>query len=154
MWHSLQVLWCIKRKVFQYYIRVCYSRIKGGGMANITIRVFPKSNCLYLKLEGFLTVNEAKDLKKRYGMALQKCRRGFTVFSDISDLRTQTPQVQEIMGKITKMTGDAGVSRVARVVGSNPIAGIQLGRLAKSESDFPAGNFKTAEEAIRFLSLQ
>lgn len=122
-------------------------------MANITIRVFPKSNCLYLKLEGFLTVNEANDLKERYGRALEKCRRGFIVFSDISDLRTQTPQVQEIMGKITKMTGDAGVSRVARVVGHNPIAGIQLGRLAQSESDFAAGNFKTAEEAKRFLSL-
>ena len=122
-------------------------------MANVTIRVFPKSNRLYLKLEGFLTVNEAMDLKERYGKALSRCRRGFTVFSDISDLRTQTPQVQEIMGKITKMTGDAGVSRVARVVGMNPIAGIQLGRLAHDKSGFPAGNFKTEEEAERFLRV-
>ena len=122
-------------------------------MANVTIRLFPKTNRLYLKLEGFLTVNEANDLKERYGRALSKCRRGFTVLSDISDLRSQTPQVQEIMQKITKMTGDAGVSRVARIVGLNPIAGIQLGRLAHSESKFPAGNFKTPDEAERFLRV-
>ena len=121
-------------------------------MANVTIRVYSKINRLYLKLDGFMTVEEANDLKGRYGKALATCRRGFTVLSDISSLRSQTPQVQEIMGKITGMTGEAGVSNVARIVGLNPIAGIQLERLAHNEGNFKAGNFKTAAEAERFLT--
>ena len=121
-------------------------------MTNSYVRYDEKKNRIYLHMEGFHDSQEALRMKKEYKKAIEKCRPGFTVLVDVSKYKPGTPEVQKIHAEASKMDAEAGVSKVARVVGKTPLGGMQLNRIAKTVGKSPAKNFATFEEAEAFLN--
>lgn len=111
-------------------------------------------NRIYLSLEGFHDLEEAVRLREEYEKAIAQCRPGFTVLADVSKYRPGSPEVQKVHAEAAKMAADAGVKKVARVVGETPLGGMQIDRIAKTEGHYPSAHFVTMEEAEAYLDSE
>jgi len=122
-------------------------------MAKFSIKVDELKNRIYLRLEGFHTLEEALRFKEEYKKAVAKCRPGFTVLTYAVNYKPGTPEVQKVHAEAIKIDAAAGVSKVARVVGETPLGGMQIDRLARTvgKYPYPAKNFKTEKEAEAYL---
>jgi hypothetical protein len=120
-------------------------------MREMTTKVDPVKNRITIFFDGFMSLEEAKILQENYRKAIQQCRPGFTVLTHAIDYKPGTPEVQDIVVSMTKMAGDAGCSKVARVVGDKPLGAMQIDRLAKSVTSYPSCHFQTVEEAEAYL---
>ncbi len=120
-------------------------------MAEIDVNVDKMKNRIYIQTEGSLNIDEAKELEEAYRKAVRECRPGFTVLNDVAKLQPCLPEVQEILKEITEIASQAGVGRVARVVGDTPIAGLQIDRISKTQSHYHGESFKTIKEAEIYL---
>ncbi len=122
-------------------------------MEKFSIKVDQIKNRIYVRLEGFHTLEEILKFKEEYKKAVAKCRPGFTVLTHAVNYKPGTPEVQKVHAECIKIDTEAGVSKVARVVGDTPLGGMQIDRLARTVSKYPypAKNFKTKEEAEAYL---
>jgi hypothetical protein len=118
---------------------------------NSTVRLDETKNRIYLFLEGFHNLDEAVRMRELYAEAIAGCRHGFTVLADVSRYKPGTAEVQEVHAEAVKLAAEAGVSRVARVVGATPLGGMQIDRIARTEVSYDARNFATYKEAEAFL---
>lgn len=116
------------------------------------IRIDKSLNRIYLYFKGFMTPERAKELSDLYQDAISQCDPGFTVVSFSEDYNPSSPEVQEIIHKMTKMAEEGGVKKVARVVGEAPLGAIQIDRIAKSHTSYPSKHFKTLDEAEEYLN--
>ncbi len=113
-------------------------------------------NRVYMTFNGFMDLDEAKKLRDDLAKALEKVTPGFTMVTDAQNYKPGSKEVQEVIASMAKLDADAGVSRVARVVGSQPLGGMQIDRLAKETADgeYPARHFETKEEAEAWLDSE
>jgi hypothetical protein len=111
-------------------------------------------NRVYLYMEGFHDLDEAERMKGEYEKAIEKCNPGFTVLADVSKYRPGSPEVQKVHAEAAKMATDAGVKKVARVVGETPLGGMQIDRITKTEGHYPSAHFVTMEEAEAYLNRE
>ena len=118
---------------------------------NSTVRVDSEKNRIYLYLEGFHDLEEATRIRDLYAQAIARCRPGFTVLADVSHYKPGAADVQEIHAQAIRAAEEAGVSKVARVVGKTPLGGMQIDRIARREAGYTSRNFATHEEAEAFL---
>ena len=116
-----------------------------------TVHVNKIKNRIYLVLEGYHDVEEANRMKDMYGEAIKSCKAGFTVLADLSDYKPGDEDVREIHAEAVKLAENAGVRKVARVVGDKPLGGLQINRVAQKEGHYDAAHFETTEEAEQYL---
>ena len=90
-------------------------------------------------------------MRELYRRAIDKCKPGFTVLVDVSMYMAGSDAVQNEHSEAVKLAERGGVSKVARVVGANPIGGMQLNRIAHTDAGYVSQNFKTHAEAEHFL---
>ncbi len=120
-------------------------------MAESIVRANAQKNRIYIDMDGFLTLDEAKKLRDDYASAIALCRPGFTVLTNAIKYKPSKEDVQEIHSEMAKMDEDAGCSKVARVVGDKPLGGMQITRLVKEHAAYPTKHFQTIEEAEAYL---
>ena len=120
-------------------------------MREKTTEVDLVKNRIVLYFDGFMTLEEAKQLREDYRNAIRQCRPGFTVITHAIGYKPGTPEVQDIVTTMTKMAEDAGCSKVARVVGNKPLGGMQIDRIAKTVTTYPSRHFESVEDAHAYL---
>lgn len=115
------------------------------------VRIDKAKNRIYLYFEGFMEIDRARKLHDAYKEAISQCTPGFTVVTFAQDYKPGTPEVQDVVRNMTRMAQDAGCRKVARVVGRTPLGGMQINRIAKSQTTYPSRHFATVEDADAYL---
>lgn len=116
-----------------------------------TVRVNKIKNRIYLVLEGYHDVEEATRMKELYGDAIKSCTPGFTVLADLREYKPGDDDVREIHAEAVNLAENAGVRKVARLVGDKPLGGLQINRVAQKEGHYDAAHFQTIEDAEQYL---
>ena len=107
---------------------------------------------IYLRFIGFLSLEQAQDLKAAYREAINKVGRDYTVVTIFENFTPATDEVQEIISSMIQMASNAGCRKAARVSQGNVLGQMQLGRLQRSvEAAYPVRDCTTIEEADAFL---
>lgn len=114
-------------------------------------RVDKQKNRVYILFQGEMDIDRVTILKNAYRQAIDQVKPGFTTITLAEDFKPATPEVQKVVQEMTEMAAKRGVSHVARVVGETPIGGMQINRLAKVRTTYPAKHFRTLEEAEAYL---
>lgn len=111
-----------------------------------------EKNRIYLTIFGFMTVEDARRFNEDYRKAIERCKPGFTVLTDVRYYKPGPPEVQDILAEGPKMAQAAGCKKVARVlVETKPLGSMQIERLAKKASSYPSRHFDSVEEAEAYL---
>ncbi len=118
---------------------------------NSSVRVDLAKNRIYLYLEGKHDLAEAKRMKDEYSKAIRQCQPGFTVLADVRNYIPGTAEVQAVHEEAVELAELSGVSKVARVVGTTPLGGMQINRIARQHINYEAKHFDAPEEAEDFL---
>ncbi|MBN2416721.1 hypothetical protein JXO52_12815 [bacterium] len=113
--------------------------------------VDPIKNRIYIYFEGKMDLERILRLKQAYKDAIELCKPGFTVLTYATKFVPGSPEVQEVVKEMTYYAEKAGLRKVARVVGKTPLGGMQINRLAKTKTKYPARHFKTEIEAEMYL---
>jgi hypothetical protein len=108
-------------------------------------------NRIYLVMEGSHDVEEARRLKEAYREATLVLKPGFTVLSDVSRYIPGSEEVQKVHAEVARIAKQAGVGKVARVIGEKPLGGMQIKRITKHSGGYESKNFVTREEAEDYL---
>ena len=120
-------------------------------MADHEIVYDRSKNRIYVKARGFWDLEQSEAFLRDYKAAVARTRPGFTVLSDVRDFKCASEDVQQQHAEAIKTDAEAGVKKVARVVGSSPLAGFQLRRISEIVEDYPSRNFETLAAAERYL---
>lgn len=108
-------------------------------------------NRIYIVMEGSHDMDEATRLKEAYREATQVLKPGFTVLSDVSNYVPGSEDVQEVHAEVARIAKQAGVGKVARVIGERPLGGMQIKRITRHSGGYESRNFVTLEEAEDYL---
>jgi len=111
-------------------------------------------NRIYLILEGSHDLLEAKRMRDEYAEAIEQARPGFTVLADLKNYKPGSEEVQKVHASAVHLAEEAGISKVARVMGQTPLGEMQVSRIAKKEVSYPSRSFITVEEAEEFLDKE
>lgn len=115
------------------------------------ISVSPEKNRAYLKIIGFWRNPEAvPDYLKHWTAAVSKLKRGFTLLTDASEMKTHPKEVVKLHEQAQTILLKAGVVKVAEILREDDLAEMQLNAVAKT-TKFPKQNFKSIEEAEVWL---
>lgn len=107
---------------------------------------------IYLRFIGFLSKDQALELKEAYRGAIAKVGRGYSIVTIFENFTPGTPEVQEIISSMIQMASNAGCRKAARVSQANVLGQMQLGRLQRSvEAEYPVLDCATIEEADAYL---
>jgi hypothetical protein len=110
-----------------------------------------EKNRIYITAVGDWDIEQSDAFLRDYKQALARTRPGFTVLSDVRAFMCSSEDVQENHAEAIRMDAEAGVKKVARVVGTTPLAGFQIKRISRSVEDYESKNFVTIEEAESYL---
>ena len=108
-------------------------------------------NRIYITAVGDWDLEQSDAFLRDYRVAIARTQPGFTVLSDVRAFKCSSEDVQNNHEKAVKMDAQAGVKRVARVVGTTPLAGYQIKRISQSVENYESANFATLEEAESYL---
>jgi hypothetical protein len=107
------------------------------------------NNRVYLKLTGFLNMEEAQGAVGRIKASMGKVGPGFTLLNDMLEFKPAAADVQVAIGEAMKIVSAKKPAKVARV--ATAVAGMQFGRIGKEQAGYEVGTFKTVAEAEAFL---
>ena len=110
-----------------------------------------EKNRIYITAVGDWTIEQSDAFLRDYREALAKTRPGFTVLSDVRAFMCSSSDVQRNHAEAIKMDAEAGVKKVARVVGTTPLAGFQIKRISRAREAYESENFVTVDEAESYL---
>jgi hypothetical protein len=114
------------------------------------ISISPEKNRAYLTIFGFWRNKEAvPDYLKDWQRAVSSLKKGFTLLTDASQMKTHPRDVQKLHEEAQAILLKAGVLKVAEIL-KDDITELQLDAVAKA-TRFPKKNFKTIEEAEKWL---
>ena len=119
--------------------------------ANHEIVYNREKNRIYITAVGDWGIEQSDAFLRDYEQALAQTRPGFTVLSDVRAFMCSSDEVQQNHAEAIRMDAEAGVRKVARVVGAAPLAGFQIKRISRSVEDYESKNFFTLEEAESYL---
>jgi hypothetical protein len=115
-----------------------------------TISVSPEKNRAYLKILCFWRGPEVvPDYLGDWTKAASLLKKGFTLLTDASEMKTHPQEVRKLHEQAQAIILKAGVIKVAEVL-KDDVAEMQLNAVAKT-TQFPKQNFRTAEEAEKWL---
>ena len=106
---------------------------------------------IYLVFEGFLSLEEALELKETYRRAIAEAGPGYTVLSYFKDFTPGTGEIADVFSSMIAMASDAGCRKAARVSSGSVLGPLQMGRLAHERSGYPSRQFETWEQAEAYL---
>ena len=106
---------------------------------------------IYLRFEGFMNMEQVRELQEAYRSAIKEVGSGYTVLSYFKDYKPVGPEIQEVISEMIRMASDAGCRKAARVGGSSVLGPLQLNRLAKTKANYPHDQFETWEDAEAYL---
>jgi len=107
-------------------------------------------NRLYVQLEGLFTLEEMKRCVDETIAESRKLKHGYTVVTDISQLRTPSQDVATEIERVQAHFVASAVAHGARVVGESVITGMQF-RRTSVQAGYPSINVRTLAEAESFL---
>jgi len=113
-----------------------------------------EKNRIYVTAVGDWDIAQSDAFLRDYREAVAQTRPGFTVLSDVRAFKCSTEDVQQQHAEAIKLDAEAGVKKVARVVGSTPLAGFQIKRISRIVEDYTSKNFETLEEAEGYLDSE
>jgi predicted nuclease of restriction endonuclease-like RecB superfamily len=114
------------------------------------ISISTEKNRAYLTIFGFWRNKEAvPDYLKDWQRAISSLKKGFTLLTDASQMKTHPRDVQKLHEEAQAILLKAGVLKVAEIL-KDDITELQLDAVAKA-TRFPKKNFKTIEEAEKWL---
>ena len=117
--------------------------------------VEPSKRRIYVLFQGFLTREQAVELRDAYRSAIARVGPGFTVLSYFKSYSPGKEDVQEIITSMIRMASQGGCRKAARVGAGGPWGPLQLHRLsAQTEATYPTRNFDTWEEAEAYLDSE
>ena len=122
-----------------------------NSIANHEIVYDREKNRIYVTAVGDWDMAQSDAFLRDYKEAVAQTRPGFTVLSDVRGFRCSTEDVQQNHAEAIKVDAEAGVKKVARVVGSTPLAGFQIKRISQNLENYKSENFDTLEEAESYL---
>lgn len=122
-----------------------------NSIASHEIKYDKVKNRIYVIAVGDWDLEQSDAFLKDYKQAIAQTRPGFTVLSDVRRFKCSTEDVQQQHAEAIKADAEAGVRKVARVVGSTPLAGFQIMRISRTVEGYPSRNFQTLEEAESYL---
>ena len=114
-------------------------------------RVDAAKRRIFLRFEGFLSLEQALELKDAYRRAIESVGSGYTVLTFFKDFKPGTPEIQEVLTSMVQMASREGCRKAARVTGDSVLGPYQLRRLADQSASYPHRNFQTLEEAEAYL---
>ena len=110
-----------------------------------------EKNRIYITAEGDWDIEQSDAFLRDYKEAVAGTRPGFTVLSDVRAFKCSAEDVQQNHAEAIKMDAEAGVKKVARVVGTTPLAGFQIKRISRAVENYESKNFATLDEAESYL---
>lgn len=116
--------------------------------------VDPIKNRIYIYFEGKMDLDRILRLKQAYIDAIAQVKPGFTVLTYATKFVPGNEEVQKVVQEMTYYAEQKGLSKVARVVGKTPLGGMQINRMAKTKTNYPAKHFKTEIEAEMYLDSE
>jgi hypothetical protein len=119
-----------------------------------TMEVDTVKNRLYLKIIGFwsdpsLVPNYLADIKK----AAQALTIGFTVLTDLTEMKTAPQEVGELHARAQKILVNFGLKKTAEIVPGSVILKMQVKKFGKI-SEIQKEQFHSAEEAEAWLEVE
>lgn len=109
-------------------------------------------NRAYLRINGYWrNVDAVSDYISDWKKTLALMKKGFTLLTDASEMKTHPQDVRKLHEEAQGLLLKAGVSKIAEVI-KDDIAEMQLDALAQT-TKFPKQNFRTVEDAERWLDL-
>lgn len=116
-----------------------------------SIYVDQDKNRIYLTILGFwraldLVPNYISDIAK----ATQSVSKGFTILTDLTQMKPPPQEVGGIHMKAQKALVDAGLSKTAELLPADAIAQMAVDRYSR-ESGMEKGSFSSREEAEKWL---
>ena len=112
--------------------------------------VSPEKNRAYLTIIGYWRNKDVvPDYLKDWATAAASLKRGFTLLTDASQMKTHPKDVMTLHEQAQALILKAGVVKVAEIM-KDDIAEIQLNVVART-TQLPKKNFKTAEEGEKWL---
>ncbi len=115
------------------------------------IRADLVKNRLYLRLAGFLSDTQAREIANKIIEEAGKLKPGFDVINDIRELKPTTPSVAEELKRAQGVSKDKGHRRVIRVVGQQAVTQLQWNRTLQEATGARAEVAPSVEEAERML---
>lgn len=116
-----------------------------------TVEVSKAKHRIYIRFEGFLSLEDAKDLYEAYRRGIAEVGRGYTVLTYFRDFKPGTDEIQDVISDMIKMASAAGCKKAARVGGGSVLGPLQLRRLSTTSATYPHDYFETWEEAEAYL---
>jgi hypothetical protein len=110
-----------------------------------------EKNRIYITAVGDWDIEQSDAFLRDYKEAVARTQPGFTVLSDVRAFKCSSEDVQQNHAEAVKMDAEAGVKKVARVVGKTPLAGYQIKRISQVVENYESKNFATLEEAESYL---
>ena len=122
-----------------------------NSIANHKVVYDQEKNRIYITAVGDWDMAQSDAFLREYKAAVARTRPGFTVLSDVRLFKCSSEDVQEQHAEAIRVDAEAGVKKVARVVGSTPLAGFQIKRISRTVENYRSENFETLDEAERYL---
>jgi hypothetical protein len=108
-------------------------------------------NRLYVKLAGFFSLEEIRRCSDETIAATKKLRRGYDVVTDISGLKSGTPEVAQEHERVQAHFRASGARQGVRVIGGAfTAASLQLNRTAKL-AGYQSTTVETLADAEKLL---
>jgi len=108
---------------------------------------------VYLRFEGYMNMDQARELQEAYRSAIKEVGSGYTVLSYFKDYKPVGPEIQEVISEMIQMASDGGCRKAARVGGSSVLGPLQLNRLSQTKASYPHDQFETWEDAEAYLDI-
>ena len=121
-------------------------------MGDYEIRIDTKKNRAVLRLSGFFTDDEIKELVKEVGDQglIDQLKPGFDVINDIRTFKPASPKGAKELFGIQSQIKEIGVGRIIRIVGSDVLGKKQFDRNSK-QAGYKAAVASSIEEAEKML---
>jgi hypothetical protein len=116
-----------------------------------TVEVDKAKKRIYIRFEGFLSLEQAKQLCESYRKGIAEVGRGYTVLSYFKNFKPGTDEIQDVISDMIQMASAAGCRRAARVGGGSILGPLQLRRLSTAKATYEHDYFDTWEEAEAYL---
>ena len=129
---------------------VIFQLNSGEIMSRIIVKADPKSNILYLTLNGIPTKGNVRQLKQVIKFELRKLQSGYKILNDARKMQPAVGDILEDMYDICQMIMDKQPSRIARLV--NPYSRMLFSHLS-SLMGFRAREFSSMELALNYLGV-
>jgi hypothetical protein len=117
-----------------------------------TVKAEISKNRLYIKLAGFLSANEAADIKIDIMNEAAKLAPGFDIINDITNFRLGLDETAYLLNETIEFLIEKKVNRIIRVVGSSRAGLIQLAKYTKKDDKYITHFVPSMEEAEELLN--